>query len=150
MGNRRIKDFLTLHVPLALVLALSITATVIEYRRAGEGVSRAWAYTFQWPIIGIFGVIVWNRYRRHGNLSRWFATRYRERIAAFQDEDRQREARETAAAQRDREESDPDAIAWREHVSRLQAQAAQVEPGPAMRPDAPGRTEVAKQPPRQP
>ncbi len=150
MGNRRMKDFLTLHIPLVLVLALSITATVIEYRRAGEGVARAWAYTFQWPIIGIFGVIVWNRYRRHGNLSRWFATRYRERIAAFQDEDRQREAREADADRRQREESDPDAVAWREHVSRLQAQAAPVEPGPTTRPDAPAPLEASKQRPRQP
>lgn len=144
------KDFWTLHVPLVLVLTLSISATLIEYRRAGEGVARAWAYTFQWPIIGIFGVIVWNRYRRHGNLSQWFTNRYRQRIAAFQDEDRQREAREAAAERRHREESDPDAIAWREHVARLAKEAASAEQGPAMRPDAPVPTEASKPPPRQP
>jgi hypothetical protein len=144
------KDFWTLHVPLVLVLTLSITATVIEYRRAGEGVARAWAYTFQWPIIGIFGVIVWNRYRRHGNLTRWFVTRYRERITAFQDEDRQREAREAAADRRRLEESTPEALAWREYVSRLEGQVVSADSDPAMRPAAPGPMEASRQPPHQP
>ncbi|MFZ9987942.1 MAG: hypothetical protein ACO3HV_09340, partial [Candidatus Nanopelagicales bacterium] len=67
--SQRWKDILTLHVPLVLVLALCTYATINQYGRAQEGVERSWAYTFQWPIIGLFAIVVWNRYRKHGNLT---------------------------------------------------------------------------------
>ena len=112
-NNRKIKDAFTLHLPLVIVLALCTVATVIEYGRAQEGVGRAWAYTFQWPIIGLFAIVIWNRYRKHGNLTRWFTDRYRNRIAAFTAE---AEAAETA---KEPEPVDPDEQAWAEYVADL-------------------------------
>lgn len=105
----KVKDFWQLHVPLVLVLALCTFATIIEARRASEGVDRALVYTFQWPLIGVFAVVVWNRYRKHGNLTKWFTDRYRDRIREFQRED----------AETGMEVTDPDEIAWREHLQEL-------------------------------
>ena len=105
----KVKDFWQLHVPLVLVLALCTFATIIEARRASEGVDRALVYTFQWPLIGVFAIVVWNRYRKHGNLTKWFTDRYRDRIRQFQRED----------AETGMEVTDPDEIAWREHLQEL-------------------------------
>ena len=105
----KVKDFWQLHVPLVLVLALCTFATIIEARRASEGVDRALVYTFQWPLIGVFAIVVWNRYRKHGNLTKWFTDRYRDRIRQFQRED----------AEIRTEVTDPDEIAWREHLQEL-------------------------------
>ena len=113
MSSRsKMKDFWQLHVPLILVLALCTSATIIEAQRASEGVDRALAYTFQWPLIGAFAIVVWNRYRKHGNLTKWFTDKYRSRIEKFQKED---EASSSAAAV----EVDPDAQAWNEYVREL-------------------------------
>lgn len=112
-NNRKIKDAFTLHLPLVIVLALCTVATVIEYGRAQEGVGRAWAYTFQWPIIGLFAIVIWNRYRKHGSLTRWFTDRYRNRIAAFTAE------AEAAEAAKESEPVDPDEQAWAEYVADL-------------------------------
>ena len=105
----KVKDFWQLHIPLVLVLALCTFATIIEARRASEGVDRALIYTFQWPLIGVFAIVVWNRYRKHGNLTKWFTDRYRDRIRQFQRED----------AEIRTEVTDPDEIAWREHLQEL-------------------------------
>ena len=105
----KVKDFWQLHIPLVLVLALCTFATIIEARRASEGVDRALVYTFQWPLIGVFAIVVWNRYRKHGNLTKWFTDRYRDRIRQFQRED----------AEIRTEVTDPDEIAWREHLQEL-------------------------------
>lgn len=105
----KVKDFWQLHIPLVLVLALCTFATIIEARRASEGVDRALVYTFQWPLIGVFAIVVWNRYRKHGNLTKWFTDRYRDRIRQFQRED----------AEIRSEVTDPDEIAWREHLQEL-------------------------------
>ena len=114
--NQRWKDILTLHVPLVLVLALCTYATINQYGRAQEGVDRSWTYTFQWPIIGLFAIVVWNRYRKHGNLTKWFTDRYRSRVEAFRAE---AEASESAKAEAASEPSDPDAEAWRAYVEDL-------------------------------
>lgn len=105
----KVKDFWQLHIPLVLVLALCTFATIIEARRASEGVDRALVYTFQWPLIGVFAIVVWNRYRKHGNLTKWFTDRYRDRIRQFQRED----------AEIRSEVTDPHEIAWREHLQEL-------------------------------
>ena len=120
-GKRKVKDFWTLHVPLVLVLALCTVATVIEYQRAQEGVGRAWVYTFQWPIIGLIAIVIWNRYRKHGNLTKWFTDRYRKRIEAYRAEAETAEAVEPAPV-------DPDEVAWREYVEDLQRQDRTQDP----------------------
>jgi hypothetical protein len=115
--SRRWKDILTLHLPLVLVLALCTYATIKQYGRAQEGVQRSWAYTFQWPIIGAFAIVVWNRYRTHGNLTRWFTDRYRSRVETFRAEAEAAEAAEAAP--------DPDAQAWQEYVEGLRSREAE-------------------------
>ena len=120
-GKRKVKDILTLHLPLVLVLALCAVATVIEYQRAQEGVGRAWVYTFQWPIIGLFAIVIWNRYRKHGNLTKWFTDRYRKRIEAYRAEAESVEVAEAAPV-------DPDEVAWRAYVEDLQRQDRTQDP----------------------
>lgn len=118
--SQRWKDILTLHVPLVLVLALCTYATINQYGRAQEGVDRSWAYTFQWPIIGLFAIVVWNRYRKHGNLTRWFTDRYRARTEAFRAEAEAAErAKEAEAA------ADPDAQAWAAYQEGLRRREAE-------------------------
>lgn len=113
--NQRWKDILTLHLPLVLVLALCTYATINQYGRAQEGVERSWAYTFQWPIIGLFAIVVWNRYRKHGNLTRWFTDRYRNRVEAYR-----AEAEASPVT-----EVDPDAQAWAAYQEDLRRREAE-------------------------
>jgi hypothetical protein len=112
--SRRLKDIWQLHIPLIVVVGFCIVATVIEFRRAQEGVDRAWVYTFQWPIIGAFAFIVWNRYRKHGSITKSISRYFRERAARFEAEADAAEEAQTAAAP-----VDPDEIAWRDHVREL-------------------------------
>jgi hypothetical protein len=123
-SRRKVKDLWQLHLPLVLVLALCAVATIIEFRRAQEGVDRAWAYTIQWPVIGAFAVVVWNRYRKHGSITRSISSYFRNRVARFQAEAIAEEERARAAAPDSGVVSDvdPDEVAWREHVRRLHEQ----------------------------
>lgn len=107
------KDFWQLHVPLAIVLAFCAYATVIEFGRAQEGVTRAWVYTFQWPIIGIFAVVVWNRYRKHGSLTKSISKYFQDRAKRF-------EAMEQEPVAPARSVKDPDELAWNEYVTKMQ------------------------------
>jgi hypothetical protein len=113
-NRRRWKDFWTLHVPLVVFLALSIYATINQYHRWQLGVDRSFAYMIQWPTIGIFAIIVWNRYRKHGSFSNWFGKYYRERAAKFEAE---AEARDRAEVEK--LEEDPDTQAWQAYVNQL-------------------------------
>lgn len=126
--RRRVKDLWQLHLPLVLVLALCTFATINQFHRAQEGVDRSWAYTIQWPVIGAFAVVVWNRYRKHGSITRSISAYFRDRVARIQAEAEAEEARARDEQQaRDPEASgcsghsevDPDEVAWREHVRRL-------------------------------
>jgi uncharacterized iron-regulated membrane protein len=51
------------HVYLALGLALCAAAFVFELRRALGGNGLSWAYVFEWPLLGAFGVYAWWRLR---------------------------------------------------------------------------------------
>ena len=90
----RVKDLWQLHLPLVIVLAFCTVATIVEFQRARQGVDRAWAYTFQWPIIGAFAVVVWNRYRKHGSITRSISDYFRKRVARFEAEALAEEERE--------------------------------------------------------
>lgn len=116
MSRQRWKDIWTLHLPLVLVLALCTYATINQYQRAQAGVDRSWSYMFQWPVIGAFAVVIWNRYRRHGNLTKWMSRHYRQRAARFTAE---AEARERAEAEA--WANDPDAQAWAAYQRELAA-----------------------------
>lgn len=81
--RQRLRDLWQLHLPLAIVLVICTSATLIEARRASEGVWRAWAYTVEWPLIGLFAIWIWNHYRTHGSLTRGLADRWRAHVAQF-------------------------------------------------------------------
>jgi len=107
---QRWKDAWQLHLPLVIVLAFCSYATVIEFSRAQEGVTRAWVYTFQWPIIGIFAIVVWNRYRKHGSVTKSISKYFRERAKKFESME---------AEPIERESVDPDELAWKAHVAKM-------------------------------
>ena len=75
------RDFWQLHVPLVLVLSLCTFITIIEVRRASEGVWRAWAYMFEWPLIGLFTIWIWHRYRTEGSVTKGLVARWRDRVS---------------------------------------------------------------------
>ena len=81
--RQRRRDVWQLHVPLVLVLLLCTVLTIVEARRAGDGVWRAWAYMFEWPLIGLFALWIWNRYRTHGSVTRGLADRWRAHVAQY-------------------------------------------------------------------
>jgi hypothetical protein len=105
--NRK-KDFWTLDVPLVVVLAICISATVIEVGRAGAGNWRAAVYSIEWPIIGAFAIWMWVRFKREGGSFRGITRRWQERVAKF-------EAEADAAEQvvpREPAKPDPELDAW--------------------------------------
>lgn len=110
--KQRWKDSWQLHLPLIIVLAFCCYATVVEFNRAQEGVTRAWVYTFQWPIIGIFAIVVWNRYRKHGSLTKSISKYFRERAKKF-------ESMEAGPIVGEPVGEDPDELAWRAHVAKM-------------------------------
>ena len=110
VSTQRWKDAWQLHLPLVIVLAFCCYATVIEFNRAQEGVTRAWVYTFQWPIIGIFAIVVWNRYRKHGSLTKSISKYFRDRAKKFESMEEEQIARESV---------DPDELAWKEHLAKM-------------------------------
>lgn len=112
--SRRWKDFWTLHVPLIVVLALCTYATINQYQRAMEGVDRSWVYMVEWPLIGLFAIFVWNRYRKHGSFSNWLGKHYRERAARFEAEEEAKERAEVETL-----EEDPETKAWQAYVNEL-------------------------------
>lgn len=112
----RVRDFWQLDVPLALVLIICTVITVIEVRRATEGVWRAWVYSVEWPMIGLFSIWMWYRFRTEGNPVKGMARRWQQRVERYEAESR-------AGAE------DPELAAWREYQRGLQA------PGPEDRRD---------------
>lgn len=118
----RWRDVWTLHIPLVLVLALCISATVIEFRRANEGVWRAWIYLFEWPLIGAFAVWMWVRFRREAGGG--FARRWRERAERAAQPDPEPDPGPAPPA-------DPELEAWRDYQRGLGRPGAPGTDGPA-------------------
>ena len=118
--HSRWRDVWQLHVPLVVVLTLCTVVTVIEVRRASEGVWRAWAYMFEWPMIGLFTVWIWNRYRREGNVTRGLADRWRERVERITAEADAAEGEARAAKGEAIGTADPELAAWESYVDDLQ------------------------------
>ncbi len=108
------KDVLTLHLPLVIVLGICTYATINQYQRAMQGVDRSWVYMVEWPLIGLFAIFVWNRYRKHGSFSNWLGRYYRDRAARFEAEADAKERAEVAEL-----EQDPETQAWQAYVQEL-------------------------------
>lgn len=101
---------------MVLAVIMCSVFTVIEVRRAGEGVGRAWAYAVEWPMIGLFCVWIWYRYRKEGSVTKGFAARWQARVArlsAASDEI-------TGALAHKPEPVDPDLDSWEAYVADLQ------------------------------
>ena len=113
-NRRRWKDFWTLHVPLVVFVSLSVFASINQFSRWQSGVDRSFGYMIQWPIIGIFAIVVWNRYRKHGSFSNWIGRYYRERAAKFEAEAEAKERAEVAVL-----DEDPETQAWKQYVTQL-------------------------------
>ena len=124
-SDQRRRDFWQLHVPLVAVLTLCAVITVIEVRRATEGVWRAWFYMFEWPMIGLFAIWIWYRYRREGSLTRGLTDRWRDRVRQYEAE---ADAADAAAPHTARVPDDPELSAWQDYVDDLQRRQPPGEP----------------------
>ncbi|MGC1420444.1 MAG: hypothetical protein WA786_10055 [Acidimicrobiales bacterium] len=61
-------EAIKLHLTLISGLALCAVAFWFELGRAERGNNLSWAYVFEWPLLGIFGVYMWWNFL-HGNTS---------------------------------------------------------------------------------
>lgn len=104
----RSRDLWQLHIPLVVALAICTAATIIEISRAADGVWRAWAYSFEWPLIGAFCIWMWIRFRREGNPVTSSIRRWQDRVAAMEAEADAAEA-----------EADPELAAWRDYQRQV-------------------------------
>ncbi len=85
-----------LHLTLLAGLALCAVASWIEWHRALDGVTLAWAYAFEWPLFAVMGTWLWWRLL-HGDPPRRRPKRRRAVIA----------------------DDDPGLVAWREYLAEL-------------------------------
>jgi len=115
---KRLRDLWQLDIPLVVVLAMCATFTVIEIRRAGEGVGRAWVYSFQWPLIGIICCWIWYRYRTEGNVTQGFISKWKSNLQKLEVEAREAD-RLIVQEQPKIDEADPELQEWREYVDDL-------------------------------
>ena len=56
---RQPKKPLSVHVGLAIAEFICLSAFAIELSRALSGNTLSWAYVFEWPILGGYGVYMW-------------------------------------------------------------------------------------------
>jgi hypothetical protein len=56
---RQSKKPLSVHVGLAIAEVICLSAFAIELSRALSGNTLSWAYVFEWPILGGYGVYMW-------------------------------------------------------------------------------------------
>lgn len=110
----RWRNFWQLDIPLVFAVALCTVFTVIEVRRAAEGVWRAWAYAFEWPMIGLFCLWIWYRYRKEGNVTKGLAARWRARVDRITAEAKAQPSPPAAL-----KPVDPDLDAWQSYLGDL-------------------------------
>lgn len=55
------KKILGIHAGLLLAEVICVSAFIFELRRATGGNDLSWAYVFEWPILGLYGVYVWRK-----------------------------------------------------------------------------------------
>lgn len=125
------RDFWQLHVPLVLVLSLCTFITIIEVRRASEGVWRAWAYMFEWPLIGLFTIWIWHRYRTEGSVTKGLVAKWRERVGRVTAEADAAAASAASRGEPDATPSDPQLEAWTSYVDDLRRREPPGPPPPS-------------------
>jgi hypothetical protein len=57
--QRQSKKPLSVHVGLVIAEFICLSAFAIELSRALSGNTLSWAYVFEWPILGGYGVYMW-------------------------------------------------------------------------------------------
>ena len=62
--QRQPKKPLSVHVGLAIAEVICITAFAVELSRAISGNTLSWAYVFEWPVLGGYGLYMWHRLGR--------------------------------------------------------------------------------------
>ena len=55
------KNALRVHVGLAIAETICITAFALELSRALSGNTLSWAYVFEWPVLGVYAVLMWKK-----------------------------------------------------------------------------------------
>jgi hypothetical protein len=55
------KRILGIHLGLVLVELFCVIGFIFEFLRARSGNSLSWAYVFEWPIFGAYGVYMWTK-----------------------------------------------------------------------------------------
>lgn len=105
LARKRTKaqQFWQLHVPLLVWLGLCAYATFVVYNRALEGSERAWNYTFQWPMFGVFAIFLWWRLLNEKSVTKSVTDFYRRRTEQIK-----------------AEAEDPELRAWNEYVRDLE------------------------------
>ena len=86
-------DAFKLHLTLLIGLSLCAAAFFFELGRAEGGNSLSWAYVFEWPLLGIFGIYMWwnflhggtNRLRKKRVVKPAVAPEYTGMLAAWQE-----------------------------------------------------------------
>ncbi len=94
------------HLTLAAGLGLCVAAFWFEIGRAEGGNSLSWAYVFEWPLLGVFGVYMWwnvlHPERKKGRRPRvqkpLVAPEYAGMLAAWQEHQRELVASQEAAS----------------------------------------------------
>jgi hypothetical protein len=125
---KRLRDLWQLDIPLVIAIALCTTFTIIEVRRAGEGISRAWAYSFQWPLIGIICCWIWYRYRTEGSVTKGFTSKWKSNLRKLEDEAQEVE-RLAEQAQPKIDDTDPELQDWRRYQEDLHRREPPGGPG---------------------
>lgn len=98
-----------LHVTLALGLAFCALAFWFEFGRAERGNALSWAYVFEWPLLGVFGVYMWWNLLHEGRKSDRtqrvekpaIAPEYAGMLAAWQEHQRELAASQAEASPAD-------------------------------------------------
>jgi len=92
------------HCTLGVGLALCAVAFWFEIGRALGGNALSWAYVFEWPLLGVFGVYMWwnvlhpgRRQRPPRRTAPAIAPEYNAMLAAWQDHQRELEATQRVA-----------------------------------------------------
>ena len=99
-------DAIKLHLTLLVGLGLCTAAFWFELSRAEGGNSLSWAYVFEWPLLGIFGIYMWWNFlhegttglRRKRRAKPTMAPEYSGMLSAWQEYQRELAASQNAPA----------------------------------------------------
>jgi len=101
---------LRIHLGLVLAEIICVPAFGFELYRALGGNTLSWAYVFEWPLLGAYGVYMWKKLLREERL---------EREPIEQPASGTQSARSTRPLIDDDEGPDPELDAWNAYLARV-------------------------------